>query len=391
MAALATVLLRALPMVGWALVSRSLHRLRRLSLLAVSLVAFAGSVECGVPWQFILSRGLALYAWFAFVSIAWAAALRSDYMREAGRFTVLTWAMVLFVLAPATTARADALGMAVLLGWDAALSATSVWITAKNNENKPNTTGILFFLLIDPTLSYRHRSTPSSDQSKASPGLLRVVVGLLALMISGMISDIRWQMNAQWPPPTSLLTVQSASQYTDWLRSAATLAACVYAAHSGRASVQIGFMRCIGWHTEEGYVYPWTATSSDEFWRRWNRWVYRWVVDHLFHPMSRTLHRFASPRVSTDVSMVLSFVIVGVLHDYASFSSSLDQAFASFAFPYTASFLVFGSSAVAWLRIRRRVGIRRRHPWLLRLLGWLVWMHILLGVLTFALPWIGGT
>jgi hypothetical protein len=114
----------------------------------------------------------------------------------------------------------------------------------------------------------------------------------------------------------TLVALTGASLGLQGLTAVAVFAA-QYAMHSGLASVQIGFLRQLGYELPERYDHPFLARSPADFWRRWNTYVGAWVQRYLFAPLALHLARYkiASSAAAQATAVVLSFVVVGLMHD----------------------------------------------------------------------------
>jgi hypothetical protein len=88
-----------------------------------------------------------------------------------------------------------------------------------------------------------------------------------------------------------------------------------YAAHSGLASLQIGWMRQIGWRVPERYELPLFAKSPMDFWRRWNTYVRVWLERYVFLPVSVRAARTSKSRAAQAVAALTVMIASGLLHD----------------------------------------------------------------------------
>ena len=65
----------------------------------------------------------------------------------------------------------------------------------------------------------------------------------------------------------------------------------------------------------EFYLDWWNSSSVSEFWRLWNRTVYKWMCRHVYLPTIEG-HPFALPKQKPFVSALVTFVTTAIIHEY---------------------------------------------------------------------------
>lgn len=80
----------------------------------------------------------------------------------------------------------------------------------------------------------------------------------------------------------------------------------IYFDFSGYSDMAIGMGRMFGFHFEENFIYPYTAKSISEFWRRWHISLGSWFRDYVYIPMGGS-------RVETKKRMVFNLFFVWLL------------------------------------------------------------------------------
>jgi hypothetical protein len=203
----------------------------------------------------------------------------------------------------------------LLLGWDCMLAAYSYGVDTRNRPDR-SLRNFLFFLLVNPALVYRHRGVRLQAASVDTAALARIGLGVCAVFLSsGALEFFR-----------NVAVGRFAAGGLDAAGVAGTLVIGVsklgreYAVQSGVASLQIGCMRQLGYRIPERYRYPLFAPSPGEFWRRWNTYVGGWAQTYVFVPLTFTLRPRSIGRPSTTrtayvAAVVLTFAVVGLLHD----------------------------------------------------------------------------
>ncbi len=84
----------------------------------------------------------------------------------------------------------------------------------------------------------------------------------------------------------------------------------IYFDFSGYSDMAIGLAHMLGFRFRENFLYPYTAQSIREFWRRWHVSLSTWFRDYLFIPLGGS--RRAAPRVYANLLAV--FLLCGLWH-----------------------------------------------------------------------------
>jgi D-alanyl-lipoteichoic acid acyltransferase DltB (MBOAT superfamily) len=87
----------------------------------------------------------------------------------------------------------------------------------------------------------------------------------------------------------------------------------IYADFSGYTDMAIGLALLIGFRFPQNFDGPYTATSLQDFWRRWHMTLSRWLRDYLYIPLGG--NRGSSRQ--TYRNLMLTFVIGGLWHGAA--------------------------------------------------------------------------
>lgn len=186
-----------------------------------------------------------------------------------------------------------------VLGFELSLSSYS-YLAESSRAGPPCFRDTLFFLLVSPLVVYA-RPTPTAEslRSRVLHGLGRLIAGVFIL--SGAAS-LRLALEDS-APAGGLATV-------------CAFVLIEYAAHSARASQDIGFLRIAGFAMPERYIYPLFAASPQQFWSRWNTYVGHWARRYMFLPSLRSLrHLRWGARLCTAVAVLATFLGVGLVHE----------------------------------------------------------------------------
>ncbi|HEX2570505.1 MAG TPA: MBOAT family protein [Polyangia bacterium] len=142
-----------------------------------------------------------------------------------------------------------------------------------------------------------------------------------------------------------------------WL-GAVTYALQIYFDFSGYSDMAIGLGRLVGFELVENFDYPYTATSIQDFWRRWHISLSRWFRDYLYIPLGGNRH---GP-LRTGLHLVLVFLLCGLWHG-ASWNFVLWGL-------YHGTFLVLERTGWGRLLERAPTGLRRLYALLVVMVGW---------------------
>lgn len=133
-------------------------------------------------------------------------------------------------------------------------------------------------------------------------GIARFTTGLAKkLLIAnpiGVIVDMIFVL------PPSDLTVTAA-----WL-GILCYALQIYFDFSGYSDMAIGLARMFGFHFPENFNYPYSATSIQDFWRRWHITLSAWVRDYIYIPLGG--NRFGPWKTARNLWIV--FFLTGAWH-----------------------------------------------------------------------------
>ena len=67
----------------------------------------------------------------------------------------------------------------------------------------------------------------------------------------------------------------------------------IYFDFSGYSDMAIGMGRCMGFHFDENFNYPYVTRTITEFWRRWHMTLGRWFKKYLYFPLGGSRCSFA--------------------------------------------------------------------------------------------------
>jgi alginate O-acetyltransferase complex protein AlgI len=133
-------------------------------------------------------------------------------------------------------------------------------------------------------------------------GIRRFVFGLTKkLLISnsmGLVADTIFALD------TAHINIVSA-----WV-GAITYTLQIYFDFSGYSDMAIGIGRVFGFEFKENFNYPYTATSVQDFWRKWHISLSTWFKEYLYIPLGGT--RKGSAR--TVLNKVFVFFCTGLWH-----------------------------------------------------------------------------
>ena len=87
----------------------------------------------------------------------------------------------------------------------------------------------------------------------------------------------------------------------------------IYADFSGYTDMAIGLALLLGFRFPQNFDGPYTATSLQDFWRRWHMTLSRWLRDYLYIPLGGN----RGTRRQTYRNLMLTFVIGGLWHGAA--------------------------------------------------------------------------
>jgi D-alanyl-lipoteichoic acid acyltransferase DltB (MBOAT superfamily) len=87
----------------------------------------------------------------------------------------------------------------------------------------------------------------------------------------------------------------------------------IYADFSGYTDMAIGIALLLGFRFPQNFDGPYTATSLQDFWRRWHMTLSRWLRDYLYIPLGGN----RSGKWRTYRNLMITFVLGGLWHGAA--------------------------------------------------------------------------
>ena len=234
--------------------------------------------------------------------------------------------------APLATFPREMWPLAGPLGWEFALSAYS-YVRQYRQERSATLGDCLFFMIVSPLVVFPgHRIRVLGGSSELIRGFLRSVGGYASMGVGLLLP--------------SALGVGGRSA----LVATVVFGLTAYALHSGRASVDVGVMRMLGYPVPERYRYPFQARDPQDFWTRWNVYVGDWAKEYLFFPCNRLGRMAGLSRIpSLVIAVVFTFTVVGLVHEFVALWSPKTRMFG-----YTAWFVCNGFLLLAWRAIPAR-------------------------------------
>ncbi len=153
------------------------------------------------------------------------------------------------------------------------------------------------FADFSPALAQRE-----TDLAQTGRGLRRFVIGLAKKVLlaeaMGRMADAGFGLDASQLSPTLA-----------WL-SAVCYTLQIYLDFSGYSDMAIGLGRMFGFETGENFLYPYTARSITDFWRRWHISLSLWFRDYLYIPLGGSRRG----RLRTAANKLIVFVLCGLWH-----------------------------------------------------------------------------
>lgn len=86
----------------------------------------------------------------------------------------------------------------------------------------------------------------------------------------------------------------------------------IYLDFSGYTDMALGVARLFNIRLTQNFSYPYLATSTAEFWRRWHISFSSWILDYIFKPIQFSLRNMKHWGVS--VALFAAFLISGIWH-----------------------------------------------------------------------------
>jgi MBOAT membrane-bound O-acyltransferase family protein len=349
---LAVLAFRALPFVAFALASRAVSARGKLFAVCGFGVLVAACARLDAPLRdlvVVTPLALAYFALVALLAHRLARVARASSVQRMALFAIF-W--LLGVVLPGCVLSDPLASTLILIGWNVALSAYSYCVDTSALEERPSASECVFFVVVNPLLVYAERGAPDPRAQRSVDGCARVTLGCLAWLAQDALGAGAAFFDGALARSLALRGVELSLP----LASAIALLAR-YFAQSGLASIQIGFMTLAGYRVPECYVHPWIARSPLEFWQRWNTWVGSWLRRYVFLPTSLALrrrHRAWPASAITVAGVLVTFVSVGLLHDFPLLIVHAREPF--IAWPQPKMTLFFALSALVlltWIGIAR--------------------------------------
>ena len=126
----------------------------------------------------------------------------------------------------------------------------------------------------------------------------------------------------------------------------------IYFDFSGYSDMAIGLGRMFGFHIRENFNYPYIATSTQDFWRRWHMSLSTWFRDYVYIPLG------GNRKGNVYLHLFTVFFLTGLWHG-ASWN-----------------FVVWGVWHGLFLIIERLFRNKGRKPKVLKAVGWLYTMLV---------------
>ncbi len=247
-----------------------------------------------------------------------------------------------FVVLPATLVHHASVGAMLVVGWEIMLAAHSYCVDARD-ERRPSFGDALFFMLVNPTYVFPERAE-RQHPARANPwAAVRIAAGFAILSARTLILSLvdGWARGAQ---RTSVSWT-----YAKFCSVHVVLVLGLYCAHSGLASIQIGWMRILGYRLPERYVFPFLARTPADFWSRWNRWVGDWARRYAYLPLARACARRWNDAAAHRVAVMCTFLAVGVLHDVGAICIAASRGDSRpMGLRFTAVFAALGLAILVW-------------------------------------------
>lgn len=348
--ALALALFRSTPAALYALGGRRIAwpvRLSALSMLAGGLVCVwsVGSSRAELPY---FLAGLAYFSGLGVLVHRLGAGLRGLAINQGALFCL---AAIACVLVPSLALPFDEANVVRLMGFELALSIYSYLSETRSGRAQCSLREALFFLIVNPTLVLPERGSVIGEPQLSLVSARKLAFGMCALVLSVFAAQASlWLPAGAAPEATATPGFRADAPFSYVF---ASYGVATYLAHSGSASVQIAWMRALGWEVPERYRFPILATSPTEFWQRWNTYVGAWLRRYVFMPATlhlRRRHRRLPPLLTQGAAVMVTFLACGALHDLTSYPPAFALSIA-----WTVAFVGVGAMVLAWVGLELRL------------------------------------
>lgn len=329
-AALANILpvfvLRALPFLGYGLLSPRVGRTARLSCAFTTMLMFVPRVlDPQARTMCVRASMLLLVFAVAAAGVFIAVRLYAVERTAALRWVLLGASGCLFVPV-SVVVDAKLRPLVLVLGWELLLSAVSYVEEYRRTPSAARLGDCVFFLLVNPTVVYPESGSKNASGPNLTGALARGGFALCAWLAQDAIC-----LNLVQYARATVVTpfvVGAGHGYFQSLAINASSFSASYLGHSGLASLRICYMNLAGYTVPECYRCPLLAKSPREFWQRWNVWVTSWARRYLFLPMHIGLRRRITMRFmpfALVAAVLATFVGIGLLHDLPALLTGLAE------------------------------------------------------------------
>lgn len=161
-------------------------------------------------------------------------------------------------------------------------------------------------LIAGPIVKYRDVAAQIDQRTlsleKLAQGLRRFVFGLAKKLLianfAGMLCDSVYALSGE-----------ELSAAAAWL---AAIAYCIqiYFDFSGYSDMAIGLGRMAGFDFKENFLYPYTATSIQDFWRKWHVSLSTWFKEYVYIPLGGN----RKGKLRTGLNKIIVFFLTGLWH-----------------------------------------------------------------------------
>ena len=144
---------------------------------------------------------------------------------------------------------------------------------------------------------------PSTDwPADWNRGITRILVGLAKkFAVADLLTSVTDHLNR------ADIAAASRGALIVWILAYAWK---IYFDFSAYSDIAIGSARLFGIRIPENFDWPYARTNITEFWRRWHRSLWRWLVDYVFVPLGGS----RGSRLSVYVNLLSVMLISGLWH-----------------------------------------------------------------------------
>lgn len=343
-AVLPILLLRSLPFVLWILASEDFSLFSRLVSVTLYSLLVSAAYFANMDVQLLIGTSAITLGYFVIAASGVHCLLSLSRRIKIGRLLAFVLCLAPGLLAPNILIGDPYRTTVLIVGWEFTLSSYSYFIENRNSDVAPRLREALFFLVVNPTLVYSMRGRKTGEANLSARSWGRILLGIASV---ATCLGIRYVAIGQG----LLVGFVLASPLATFL-----MVLSEYFVQSGRASIEIGLMRFLGWSIPERYRYPFLAKSPADFWRRWNIYIGLWVKEYLYLPLLKYIRKI-SPKTSravlTSIAAFAAFLFVGIYHDLC-LSLRNPQAFVGGA---TFAFFINALALIAWRQSAMKLSV----------------------------------